>query len=88
MKTVLSKVSADKAPKELKSFAVAAAVGGVISLLVLWPLGIVGMAFGARALLLGFHKANKGQKNTLLYQVLAVIGIAAGLISLAFGLSK
>ena len=61
MKTILTKLSDDKARDELKKLTLFAVGLSGVSLLVFWFLGGAGLALGARALLLTLHKGNKGK---------------------------
>ena len=63
--------------KESKNFAVAALACGIASL-VIWFIGIAGLAFGIRAAIIA--KRNKNTK----YLVLSIIGASLSLISLAY----
>lgn len=75
----------EKAKKELKQFSIAAIALSAIGLVAFWFLGIVGLALGARALVLTFHDVNKKEKNILFYRVLAVLAIAIGVLDILGG---
>ena len=80
-------LSAEKAKKELKRFTIAAIVLSALGLFAFWFLGIVGLAFGARALVLSYHTANKKEKDTTGLRVLAILAIAIGLFDTIGGLA-
>lgn len=86
METVLTKVADEKAPHEMKRFTIIGCAVSIISLVIFWWLGIIGIAFCIRGLLLTWHKANTGSNKLLAFRVSAVIGILAGMISLVFGI--
>jgi len=88
MKTILSKLSDEQASKELKQFTIWAATFSAVSLLMLWFLGFVGLALGARAVLLSFHKGNAGHKNLVWYRVGAGFAVITGLVGVFFGLNQ
>ncbi len=89
MQTILSKLSNQKAQEELKKFATLSLVLSAISLIILWWLAIVGLAFGARALLLTYHKGNKNRKDLIKLRVMSILVIVLALISIIwFNLSS
>jgi uncharacterized membrane protein len=85
MKTLLMNLPDEKAQKELKQFAVIACILSGISLVAFWFLGIVGIATGARALVLSYHRTNR---RALKYRVASIVAILAGIVSLVFSLSR
>lgn len=84
MKTVLSIVSPEKAPKELKIFSITSFSLSFVSLFVFWWLAIAGAAAGGRALLLNFHKGAKNMEKLWLYRTLASVGLTIGAFSIIF----
>lgn len=88
MKTVLSIVSPEKAPKELKVFATVSAVAAAISIFVFWWLAFVAVATSGRAFLLSFHKGTRDMQNVWLYRILAISGFSVGFVVLIYGFSR
>lgn len=88
MKTILDKLPDDKAQKELKQFTIAACVLSGVSIFMFWFIGVAGLALGARALLLTWHKANKNRKDLARYRVPAAAAVALGLLSTLYGLGQ
>jgi hypothetical protein len=82
MKTILSKLSNEKAQEEVKQFSIAALVCGALSLLIFWWLGFVAVGFGARSLLLTRHSGNKDSPKRAQYRIMSLVAIATGLISI------
>ncbi len=87
MKTINDKLSKEKAQKEFKQFAILGLVASIISFLVFVWLGIVGLAFSARALLLSKHAGNQENPKLKQYRVMAVGGLILSVIDLAMVLA-
>lgn len=85
VQTILTKLSDEKAQKELKPFALWGIGLSGVSLVVFWPLGIAGVACGARALLLAWHKGNKRRNDLLKYRLVSFVAIAVGFVSILYG---
>lgn len=81
MKTLLDKLTDEKAQKELRQFGLWGPVLSVISLLIFWWLAIPGLAFSVRALLLTWHKGNTDNQK-LKYRILGLAGIILSLTSM------
>lgn len=81
MQTILSKLSDEKATKEVRQFSIAGLVLSVISLFIFWWLAIAGIALSARGLLLTWHRANK--LNATKYRVMSGIGLFIGILAIA-----
>jgi hypothetical protein len=87
MKTINDKLSKEKAQKEFKQFAIWGLVASVVSLLIFGWLGIVGLAFSARALLLSKHAGNQENLKLKQYRAMAIGGVIISVIDLAVVLS-
>lgn len=85
MKTILDKLSDEKAQKELKRFAYASFIISIVTLFIFWWLSVVGIALGLRALLLTYHKGNKERKDLVKLRVMSIVAIVLGATSLIAG---
>ncbi len=86
MKTILTTLPDDKAQQELVRFARLGIASTVVGLVVFPVLGTIGAAFGARALLLTFHKGNKANPRLLLYRVALAVSFVLAWVELLFAL--
>lgn len=82
MKTALSRTPDEQARKQLVQFGIAGLTLSLLGVFALAWLGIAGLAFGARALLLSFHAGNANRKYTISYRVMSLASIAVGLFDL------
>ena len=82
MQSILQSTPDSKAVKELGLFAIASLVAAAVSMVVFWWLAIVGLGFGARAILISFHKANKGTQTTPVYRWLAITAVIISTVGL------
>lgn len=82
MKTLNDKISNEKAQKELKQFATLGLVFSLVPLLIFGALGIVGLAFSARALILAGHPGNKENPKLKQYRAMAIAGIVLAIVGL------
>lgn len=87
MKTVLSKLSDRKAQEEVKKYSYVSLALSVVSLFVFWWLAIAGVALGARAFVLTYHRGNKANKDLTKFRVLSGGALVAGLASLIWSLT-
>ena len=84
MKTAIDRTPADKAPKHLMQFMIWGGSLSGIGLFIVPAIGIAGLAFSARALLLSYHPANLKDPKLIQKRVVSVLGILAGLVDLWF----
>jgi hypothetical protein len=82
MKTAIDRTPADKAPNHLKQFMIWGVALSGIGLFVVPALGIAGLAFSARALMLTFHPANRKDSKLTLKRAVSALGILAGAFDL------
>ena len=82
MKTINDKLSNEKAQKELKHFATLGLIFAVVALVIFGFLGIVGLAFSARALILANHVGNKNNPKLKQYRLMAIAGVVISVVGL------
>lgn len=82
MKTVLD-IADDKAKNELSRLIYISYGAVIISFFVYWWLGFIGIALGARAFLLTFHKANAGRNDLLKLRIASGIAIVISIALIA-----
>ena len=75
MRTINDKLSNEKAQKELKQFAALGLIFAVAALVIFGFLGIVGLAFSVRALILANHAGNKSNSKLKQYRLMAITGM-------------
>jgi hypothetical protein len=80
MQTILTKLSDEKAVKEVRQFAIAGLVLAGVSLFVFWWLAVAAIALCSRSLLLTWHKANTGKATK--YRTMAIVGIVLSIVSI------
>ena len=81
---LLSQLPNEKAQKELRQFAILGLVLSAIALFIFGFLGIAGLAFSARALVLISHKGNRDNPKLRQYRAMAIAGVIIGVIDLAW----
>lgn len=70
---MLKNLNNEQAAKEFKLFSILGLACAIVALLVFWWLGIVGLAFSARALILARHPANNTESKKFL--IFAAVGL-------------
>lgn len=88
MKTVLDKLSDEKARNEVGKFTYVCLAVSVVTLFVAWPLAAISAILGPREFLLTYHKGNKGRKDLLQLRIMSGLAVAIALISLIWGYAK
>jgi hypothetical protein len=88
MKTPLSKLSDEKARKELKRFLIIGYVSAFIALVAFGFLSIVGLAFGARCFVLSNHKGNAGNSKIKQLKIASIALVALSAIEFWMYLSQ
>jgi hypothetical protein len=84
MKTAIDRTPADKAAKHLMLFMIWGAVLSGIGLFIVPALGIAGLAFSARALLLTYHPSNLKDPHLSRKRALNIFAIVAGAVDVIF----
>ncbi|HEU4913810.1 MAG TPA: hypothetical protein VFT16_00180 [Candidatus Saccharimonadales bacterium] len=87
MKSNVTKLTDNKAQKELKQFLILGYAAAIIALFTLGFLAIAGLAFGARCLALCGHKGNKAMPRARIRQVASGILVIFSAIEFTFYLS-
>lgn len=80
MKIPLNKLSKEKAQKELRQFAVLGLALSAVGLVIFAWIGIAGLAFSARALVLSSHPDTADLSKKKQYVIMAVAGVALGIL--------
>ncbi len=77
MKGLLYYMLDERIVKEIKSFAIASIMLSIIGLIILWWLGIAGLAFGIRGVILSMRK-----KQLSKYTIVSLTGAILGLLAI------
>jgi hypothetical protein len=88
VKTAIDRTPAEKAPKHLKLFMTWGVALSGVGLIIMPFLGVAGLAFSGRALMLTYHPANHKDPKLMLKRILCVLGIVAGAVDMWFMYSK
>jgi hypothetical protein len=80
MKTPLNNLPKEKAQKELHQFAVLGLALSAVGLVIFAWIGIAGLAFSTRALVLSSHPGNAGNPKKKQYVIMAVAGVVLGIL--------
>jgi hypothetical protein len=88
MKPPLSKLSSEKAQKELKQFLIIGYICAVIALFTLGLLSMVGMAFGARCVLLVNHEGNRTNPKLKQLKIASVLLLVLSVVEFALYLAQ
>lgn len=88
MKTVFTKMSQEQAEKEIKNFGYLSLVLGGLGMFLFWGLGIAGLAFGVRSLILTWNDGAKNINNLISYRFISGIGTTLSLLCLVLYFTK
>jgi hypothetical protein len=88
MKTVLDKLSDEKAGNEVGKFTYVCLAVSVATLFAAWPLAAISVILGPREFLLTYHKGNKGRKDLSQLRIMSGLAVVIALISLVRGYAK
>src|SRR5688572_5047022 len=85
MKTVIEKLSDEKAKDEVGKLAYLCLGVSVVTFFALWPVAALSVILGPRAFLLTYHKGNKGRRDLLRLRIMIIFAVILALVSLAWG---